>query len=126
MFNIFMRGGIFMWPLLLMAFVNLFLVCKKVFDLFISPSSNEVQMERGINAILFWGVLSAVLGFYAHFMGIYLAMEEIVAAADISPAIVAGGYAMSLITVLFGLLIFMISALCWFAFRWRLKQLTEK
>ena len=124
MFDLIMRGGPYMWPLIILAIVNIVLITKKTVELFIKPASNSIQLERGINAIMYWGILSGVLGFYAHFMGIYLAMQEIMAAADISPAIVAGGYAMSLITVLFGLNIFMISSLFWFAFRWRFKQLT--
>ena len=125
MFDLIMRGGPYMWPLIILAIVNVVLISKKTVELFIKPASNSVQLERGINAIMYWGILSAVLGFYAHFMGIYMAMEAIMAAADISPAIVAGGYAMSLITVLFGLNIFMISSLFWFTFRWRFKQLTS-
>ncbi len=44
-------------------------------------------------------------------------MQAIEAANDISPAIVAGGYAISLITILTGLLLFMFSAIVWFLYR---------
>ena len=76
-----------------------------------------MQLEKGINSILFWGAFSVVVGFFAHFLGIMYAMEAIKAASDISPSIVAGGYSVSLITILFGLIIFMIAALIWFILR---------
>ena len=81
------------------------------------------RLEPGINAIIFWGSISAILGIFAHFSGIYQAMVAISMANDISPAIVAMGYAISLITILTGLLIFMISAVIWFFYRWRYRNI---
>ena len=79
--------------------------------------------EGGINAILFWGCFSVVLGIFAHFEGVYLAMQAMMKANDISPAIVAQGYAMSLITILSGLFLFMVSSVTWLILRWRYKKL---
>lgn len=121
MASLFMDGGIYMWPLLIIAIVITVLAITKGIQLS-NDSSNINKLENGINAILFWGAFALVLGFFAHFHGVYLAMQAINAANDISPAIVAGGYAMSLITILTGLFIFMLSALVWFIYRWKLKQ----
>ncbi len=77
----------------------------------------------GINAILFWGIICIVIGFMAHFLGLYQATRAISQATDISPAVVAMGYAQSLVTILFGMLIFMIAAILWFIMRWQHKRL---
>lgn len=126
MIQLFYEGGFFMWFLLIFAIVVLVLTIKKFIELFIKKETQSNLLEKGVNAIIFWGGFCAVMGFFAHFTGIFLAMEEIYRAHDISPAIVAKGYSMSLITVLFGLLIFMFSAIVWFVYRWKVKQLSTQ
>lgn len=122
MIQFFIEGGQHMWPLLFLAIVILVLSVKKSIQIFGKGDWTPVQLEAGLNAILFWGGISAVLGFYAHFLGIYYAMQEIALASDISPAIVAKGYQMALNTVLTGLFIFMCSAVIWFVLRWKIKR----
>lgn len=123
MLSFFNAGGIFMWPLLAIAIVIIYLSVRKIIDLFITEEQNHKKLKNGINAILFWGSLSVVLGVFAHFTGVYLAMQAIMAANDISPAIVANGYAMSLVTILSGLFIFMVSSIIWLILNWRYKKL---
>ncbi|MBC8182442.1 MotA/TolQ/ExbB proton channel family protein [candidate division KSB1 bacterium] len=125
MIEFFFRGGYMMWLLLLTAIVILILTVKKVIDLFVNQNLPSNKLENGINAILFWGATSALLGTFAHFQGMYYAMLAISQANDISPAIVAMGYGVSLITILTGLFIFIISAIIWFIFRWQYKKLSE-
>ncbi len=126
MLQFFIQGGMYMWPLLAFAVVILVLAVKKIIDLYIRTDLPAQNADSGINAILFWGVMSIFIGIFGHFHGIYVAMQAINRAGDISPAIVSQGYAMSLITVLSGMLIFMIAAVVWFIFRWRFKQLALK
>ncbi|MBN1465151.1 MotA/TolQ/ExbB proton channel family protein [candidate division KSB1 bacterium] len=114
-------GGAYMWLLLIIAIVILILTVTKGIQLY-GKKENKRQLENGVNAILFWGAFSLVLGFFAHFHGVYMAMGAIQAANDISPAIVAGGYAVSLITILTGLLLFMFSSIVWFFYRTRLAK----
>ena len=115
-------GGPLMWPLIIFAIIILGLIIKKIIDFLGKQNLSTEKLEAGINAILFWGFLSLILGFYAHFQGIYLAMDAISKAADISPAIVALGYKGSLTTILFGLMTFMTASIVWFVFRWRVKK----
>lgn len=125
MFEFIHIGGPFMWPLVIFAIIIIALSIKKVIDLFVKKELNRIKLESGINAILFWGALSAVFGFLGHYLGVYHAMNAIVRASDISPGIVALGYGISLITILSGLSIFIVSALLWFFFRWRLNQISN-
>jgi len=123
MFTIFQQGGIFMWPLLIIAISVVILSIKKAIDLFGQTEQPRKQLESGLNAIIFWGAISVIIGFLAHFWGMYMALQAISMASDISPAIVAQGFAVSLITILFGLLIFLFSGIMWLVLRWRYKKL---
>jgi hypothetical protein len=123
MIEFFMNGGIFGWVLLLLILVIGWLSIRKGIQLFFKKNIDPLRLEPGINAIIFWGSISAILGIFAHFLGVYNAMLAISAANDISPAIVAMGYAFSLITILIGLFIFMVSAVIWFVYRSRYKSI---
>ena len=118
------EGGPLMWPLIIIGIAVLVIAAQKVYDLYFKEGLSKVQLEKGINAIIFWGAFSIILGFFAHFMGVYQAMQAISQAPAVSPQIVAGGYAVSIITILTGLIIFMISAVLWMVFRARYKKLT--
>ena len=84
MLNTFIQGGQFMWILLILAIVNIILSVKKGIMLFSGSDQDLGKTGDGIHAILFWGIMAAVIGFYAHFTGIYFAMQAIMAANDIS------------------------------------------
>jgi len=123
MISFFLSGGIFMWPLLVIAIIIIYLSVRKFIDLFFVDNQNRSTLKNGINAILFWGSFSVVFGIFAHFIGIYLAMQAVMVAGDISPAIVANGYALSLITILSGLFLFMVSAIIWLFLQWKYKKI---
>ena len=122
MLNFIMEGGPFMMLLLILAIIIIVLSIRRIIELYGKKDLNKVKLESGINAIIFWGVISLVLGYFAHYLGFYNAMESIKRANDISPAIVAEGYAVSLSTILVGLFIFLCSAIVWFTLRWRFKK----
>ena len=124
MINFFMSGGMNMWFLLIIAIVIIIISIRKAMQLYGKEELPKPVLETGINAIVFWGAIAAIIGFFSHYWGLYNAMQAIMRANDISPAIVAGGYAMSLITILSGLTIFICSMIIWFVLRWRLKQVS--
>jgi len=127
MFILFKQGGFFMWFLLIFALIIVFLTIKKSIQFFGRPDKlSQLDLEKGLNAILFWGCMSGVLGFYAHYLGLYWAMQAIIKAADISPMICAQGYGFSLITLLTGLLLLLFAALFWFILRWKYKQIIQR
>ena len=100
MFDLIVTGGPYMYFLVFFAIIIIGLAIKKAIDLFGQQERSVSQMETGINAIVFWGGISLLIGFFAHFYGLYIAMQAISQANDISPAIVAEGYGVSLITIL--------------------------
>lgn len=123
MVQFFLEGGSFMWLLLIIAIVIIVLTITNGIQLYSQKEKNKVKLESGVNSILFWGGFSLVLGFFAHFLGIYRAMLAIRSAGDISPAIVAAGYAMSIITILTGLFILLLSSIIWFVLKNKLTKL---
>ena len=122
MLQIFYRGGALMWPLLLILICIIIFSIKKAIDIYTGKNLDRVHSSSSLNTILFWGLISIVIGFLAHFWGLYMAMMSITHADDISPTIVAEGMAVSLITIIFGLLIFLISGIVWLFLRWQLNQ----
>ncbi len=114
MFTLMMLGGPFMWLILIIAIVNLVLTIKKAIDLYVKYSRlNPYELKRGIHAILFWALLGTLLGYLAHYLGVYHAMLIISRAKEISPMIIAQGYAESLLTIKFGLIVLFFSAIAW-------------
>ena len=125
MISLFIQGGLFMWPLLLVAIVIIVLSIKKIIEITPTTKLNS-RIEKGINVIPFWGAMAVLIGFLAHYWGITMAMDAITKANDISPSIVAQGYKVSLITIIFGLLIFMFSAIIWFILRWKIQTISSQ
>jgi len=73
--------------------------------------------KNSLNAILFWGCVSAALGLLGQFSGMWNALGVISKASAISPALVAQGLMESFSTTIFGLLILVVSSISWFSLR---------
>ncbi len=74
-------------------------------------SAGTVEMaflERGLIWLSTISAIAPMLGFTGTVWGMIVAFENIAAANDISPAIVAGGISQALLTTLFGLVVAMI------------------
>lgn len=107
---IFKSAGLYGWPLLILTIVVVALAIVQGAQVF----GRRRPGSLGIHAILFWGGVSAVLGILGQCHGIYNAMGAISQAREISPQIVAMGYGQSLSTTLWGLTLFLFSAVVWF------------
>ncbi|MFC1724433.1 MotA/TolQ/ExbB proton channel family protein [candidate division KSB1 bacterium] len=123
MIEFYISGGPMNYILSFTGLIIVILTVKIIFMLFKTSSEELLNLEVKINSIIFWGVISAVLGFYAHFYGLYLALRVISKAQEISPSVIAGGYAASLTTVIFGLFLFLISLVFWFVLKWRYNKI---
>jgi hypothetical protein len=119
MLKFFLAGGPLMVILLILAIAIVIMSMKKGIDLLTGKDPNRARLESGLNAILFWGAISGILGFLAHFMALYKIIGIVTRAEVISPNLVAIGFGESLVSILFGLWIFTFSAVIWFFLRWR-------
>ena len=122
MVEMFNQGGSVMKFLLLLGIFIIILSIKAIIELLVKNQTNG-QTESSINSILFWGGISAGLGIFGHFNGIFLAMQHILEVRDTSPDIVADGYMMAFSNIIFGLLILLIASLIWFILKWRFKKM---
>jgi biopolymer transport protein ExbB/TolQ len=121
----FTQGGSIMYLLLILATIIVIWTLKTAIELFGRGRAGS-RVEIGLNSILFWGGISAGLGIFGHFSGIYFAMQQILNATDTSPAIVADGYFMAFTDIIFGLLIFLLATAFWSLLRWKYKKLLLK
>jgi len=117
MIGFFMQGGYMMWLLLIISITIIVLTIKNTVHISQLSGTELSKVGPQIHAILFWGCISVVLGFFAHYQGIYLAMQEIMAASEISPSVVAMGYQAALTTILAGMLVCVIAGILWLALR---------
>ena len=126
MFQFFIKGGSMMWLLLIIFIVILILVVKKAVELIGGEDVSPQKMKAGLNAIPFWGSICFILGFLWHFGGLMRAMSAIAEANDVSPSIVANGLAVSMISIIFGILVFLFSGISWLILKWKYnKRLNE-
>lgn len=63
------------------------------------------------------GLFALVTGVFAQLIGIFSAFQFIEKAGSVTPALLAGGLKVSMITTIYGVLIFLISYGIWFALR---------
>ena len=117
--------GMFGPLLIVLAIVIAILSIRKTVDLFAGKDLSPARLEQGLHAILFWGIMSAVLGFIGQASGLYNALNVIARAKQVSPNIVAMGFAESLTTTIFGLTVLLVSAIVWFVFFLRFKRMTS-
>jgi hypothetical protein len=101
------------------------LAIKKTIDLFVRRGLDAAGLERGLHAILFWGVIALAAGVLGQVSGIYRALNVIVNATEINPKIVAMGFAQSFTTTIFGLALFVVAAVIWFALYTQYKRLVS-
>ena len=67
MIQTFFDGGVVMWPQLFLLFIVICLSLWKTIDSFIGKEFSKYRLELGLNAILFWGGIAAIIGFFGHF-----------------------------------------------------------
>lgn len=66
------------------------------------------RMETGLSWISLFIALAPMLGFLGTVVGMIIAFDDIAKAGDMSPALVAGGIKVALLTTVFGLIVAMI------------------
>ena len=115
--------GPFGYLMIIISIVIAALAIKKAADLFSGRERAEADLERGLHAILFWGVIAAVLGILGQVTGIYNALNAIYRATEIDPRIIFMGFAESFTTTLYGLTTLLVSAIVWFILYTRYRRI---
>ena len=63
------------------------------------------------------GGIAGISGLFFQTLGLYMAYQAIIEAADISPEILMRGIFVSFYTTFFGLMVFLLSAILWYVLR---------
>ncbi len=110
LFQLFYEGGpAFMLVITLFGLLMLASSGYKIFRMILKKEFDLLQL----NYILLFGSLSLICGILGQGIGLFYAMEAISEAGDISPSLMAAGFRVSMITPLFGIMIFIFSLIFW-------------
>jgi len=104
--NIFTDGGPLMMSLILIALV---LALILIFIGFINLKKNPAKSKKMLTMAGYSGILGLVLGIFGSFIGLIFAFDTIERVGDVSPAILAGGIKIALLSTTFGCFVFIIS-----------------
>lgn len=115
MIDLFTSGGFMMWPLLALAAGVLWLAARTALRL--RGASDPDAVQRSLHGILFWGGMAVVLGLLGTVVGLAFTMEAIARAGEARASLDWGGVGVSLVTLIFGLVMFVTAAVAWFALR---------
>jgi hypothetical protein len=108
-----MYGGIFLWVQIIVLLLILVMAAVK-FRQYYGPSDlSSLPFHRSHHAILFLGIFNLVWGMFTQVLGFVQALNAIIAAADVSPALIMEGLKNSFVSPLIGLVSLLIASLVW-------------
>jgi hypothetical protein len=113
MIQFFLKCGPYGWLLLAMTLTNGVLVTLTLMKVLGGGDRPAPGLQHRLNSILFWGIIAAVTGLLGQYHGIYNGLNAIIKATEISPNVIAMGFAESFTTTLWGLVLFVVSAVVW-------------
>ena len=79
-----------------------------------SALGNSVIEKNLLGYIKSFGLFALVLGMLGQFIGLFQAFEIIGSGMEISPAMMASGVKVSMVTSIYGMIIFLVAYLLWF------------
>jgi hypothetical protein len=100
-----------------LALVVLTLALVNTVRLAIRDPERVVGLTRSIDAILFWGSLTAIFGFLGQWNGLYKAANALMDYGLANPKLIVLGFGESLGTSVFGLFALVVAAFLWFGLR---------
>ena len=115
MFRYFIEGGpLFMGMLTLVFLVILVIAVVKGVPLLANKSTLNDHVNKQFGIIKSLGLFAFVLGMLGQFLGLFQAFDIISSGMEISPAIMAQGVKVSMVTSIYGMIIFLVAYLLWF------------
>lgn len=88
-----------------------------IYHFVLAVSKHKASFEREkhqLKHVKSIGLFAMITGILGQLIGLYTAFSAIEKAGDISPSLLAGGFKISMITTLYGMIIFLLSLLIWF------------
>ena len=115
-----------MTPLLVINILIVYFVIRKVIDLYVDIKDDRKKLKKGLPEILQLATFALFFGIFSQIIGLYQAMQAIEQMGQISQAMLAGGLKVSFITTIYGMIIFSVSAVCWFFLNRRYRNLLDR
>ena len=122
MAELWFQMGFIGYPLAFCCFVIFALTSYSTVQLLRPSAWAGPRTKVFVDAILFWGGFTTIVGFLGTVIGLLVSAQAIEAAGSVSTTLVWGGIRVSLLCSVFGILVLTASSLIWFALqlRWRL------
>lgn len=115
MIDWFLDGGYMMWALLALALGVIGLAARAAIGL-----GRGDAPAQPLGTILFWGAVALLVGALGTAVGLVVMAQHIAAAGGATPQLIWSGVSVTLVTLIFGILIFLLSGFLWLALdAWR-------
>jgi len=126
MLELFIEGGsLFMGILSLLLLVVLSLTVTSGTQILLDKVKDYQNLQQRLTYIKSVGLLSLVVGILGQLIGLFQAFGSISKMGVIvSPELLAGGIRVSMITTMFGMIIFLVSYLLWLGLDYKLSKQT--
>jgi hypothetical protein len=111
MYRYFIEGGPLFMGLLSMVFLVILVITVLAGKSALGKSAIEKNWLGYIKSL---GLFAFVLGMLGQFLGLFQAFKIIGSGMEISPAIMASGVKVSMVTSIYGMIIFLVAYLLWF------------
>lgn len=109
----YMGGPLFMGILTILFVLMLAYSAISIISIINKGGDDSLNVRSRLAHIKSIGLFSLITGILGQLIGLYAAFAAIEKVMDISPAILAGGLKVSMITTMYGMLIYLISILIW-------------
>ena len=107
------QAGPFIFAQFLLALVVLLLFIVNLVRLAGSHGAGALRLRVGIDALLFWGCLTAILGFLGQWNGLHRGANAIRDHGVLNPSLVVLGIGESLSTSVFGMFVLVAALFLW-------------
>jgi hypothetical protein len=120
-----MYGGFFLWIQILLILLMLLITLLKFRQYYKYSKLAPQPFHKSHHAILFLGIFNLVWGMFTQEIGIVMALNAIIEAADVSPGLIMTGLKNSFVSPLIGLASALLGALLWAILQGRYTSITR-
>jgi biopolymer transport protein ExbB/TolQ len=109
--------GVMRWPITFCLLMVVILAARAALRIRSGEPEQKVLARAAIDGSLFWGAYAVALGVLGTVVGFMMAAQAVEALGQVETPLVWGGVKVALSTTVYGLLIFLLSAIVWFGLR---------
>lgn len=113
MLDLFYEGGPLFMGILTLLLLILLILAVRTYTKYNQQDTNLKQARKDADRLKAVGTLALVFGIFGQLLGLYDMFKAIQELENVAPALLAGGLKVSMITTLYGLVIYIISIIVW-------------